>query len=294
MTNLSDPAGSKSHSQEVSAGDRFAFGKNWTSFLAVLDDRRISEAQTSLKAMLGVADLAGKSFLDAGSGSGLFSLAARRLGARVTSFDYDPQSVACTRELKRRYFDGDSDWTVQEASVLDLDYLTSLGQFDVVYSWGVLHHTGAMWTALRHVETKVAEQGLLFIAIYNDQGPTSKRWLAVKKLYNRLPTWLGLLFAVLVYFPFEFKMFLGQTLRGRPAAYFSAIANYKAKRGMSWSHDKIDWIGGLPFEVAKPEVIFEFYTARGYQLIKLATCGGGLGCNQYVFKRQAPQSLFIA
>jgi len=29
------------------------------------------------------------------------------LGARVHSFDYDPQSVACTAELKRRYFEGD-------------------------------------------------------------------------------------------------------------------------------------------------------------------------------------------
>jgi 2-polyprenyl-6-hydroxyphenyl methylase/3-demethylubiquinone-9 3-methyltransferase len=294
MTRPSDPARLKTHGQEVSAGDRFSFGRNWASFLAVLDDQRISEAQASLKAMLGVTNLAGQSFLDVGSGSGLFSLAARRLGARVTSFDYDPQSVACTQELKRRYFDGDSDWTVQEASVLDEDYLASLGQFDVVYSWGVLHHTGAMWTALRNVETRVAGSGLLYIAIYNDQGPTSKRWLTVKKLYNRLPPAIALVFAVLVYFPFELKMFLGQTLRGRPAAYFAAITNYKAKRGMSWLHDKIDWIGGLPFEAAKPEAIFEFYAARGYQLIKLSTCGGGLGCNQYVFRRQKPISLFIA
>jgi 2-polyprenyl-6-hydroxyphenyl methylase/3-demethylubiquinone-9 3-methyltransferase len=294
MTQPLDPARLITHGQEVRAGDRFAFGKNWASFLAVLDDQRINEAQASLKTMLGATDLAGKTFLDVGSGSGLFSLAARRLGARVTSFDYDPQSVACTRELKRRYFEGDSDWTVQEGSVLDDDYLASLGPFDVVYSWGVLHHTGAMWTALRNVDSRVAAQGLLYIAIYNDQGPASKRWLAVKKLYNRLPRVIALAFAVLVYFPFELKMFLGQTLRGRPAAYFSAIANYKAKRGMSWSHDKIDWIGGLPFEVAKPEAIFEFYTARGYQLIKLSTCAGGLGCNQYVFRRQTPISLFIA
>ncbi len=48
--------------------------------------------------------LAGNSFLDVGSGSGLFSLAAMRLGAdRVHSFDYDPQSVGCTKELKRRF-----------------------------------------------------------------------------------------------------------------------------------------------------------------------------------------------
>jgi 2-polyprenyl-6-hydroxyphenyl methylase/3-demethylubiquinone-9 3-methyltransferase len=72
-------------------------------------------------------------------------LAARRLGATVHSFDYDPQSVACTAELKRRYFPEDGAWRVEEASVLDQDYLRRLGQFEVVYSWGVLHHTGVLW-----------------------------------------------------------------------------------------------------------------------------------------------------
>src|SRR6058998_2980585 len=106
--------------------------------------------------MLGVPHLNGRAFLDAGSGSGLFSLAARRLGARVHSFDYDPQSVACTLELKRRYFAGDENWKAEEASVLDKDYLKALGTFDVVYSWGVLHHTGQMWQALGNVQTLVA------------------------------------------------------------------------------------------------------------------------------------------
>src|SRR5437868_7530339 len=126
----------------------YEFGKNWTRFLKEVDDSRIKEAETSLRRMLETESLAGKSFLDIGSGSGLFSLAARRLGARVHSFDYDPQSVACALELRRRYFDGDADWTIEEGSALDADYVRSLGAFDVVYSWGVLHHTGAMWEAL--------------------------------------------------------------------------------------------------------------------------------------------------
>ena len=100
------------HAAEVTAGRRFEFGKNWQRFLATLSERRIAEAERSLSEMLGVDDLAGTTFLDAGSGSGLFSLAARRLGARVTSFDYDPQSVACTNELKRRFFPDDSQWQV--------------------------------------------------------------------------------------------------------------------------------------------------------------------------------------
>ena len=77
--------------------------------------------------MLGAGTLSGVSFLDIGSGSGLFSLAARRLGARVHSFDYDPQSVACTRELKRRFCAGDAHWTIEMGDVLDADYLESAG-----------------------------------------------------------------------------------------------------------------------------------------------------------------------
>jgi 2-polyprenyl-3-methyl-5-hydroxy-6-metoxy-1,4-benzoquinol methylase len=109
--------------------------------------------------MLKVERLDGKSFLDIGSGSGLFSLAARRLGARVHSFDYDQQSVACTAELRRRYFPSAGDWVVERGSALDRDYLARLGTFDVVYSWGVLHHTGDMWRALENVKPLVAERG---------------------------------------------------------------------------------------------------------------------------------------
>ena len=132
------------HASQVAAGERFEFGRNWSRFLSLLDDSRIERAEASLKLMLETDTLDGKSFLDIGSGSGLFSLAARRLGARVHSFDFDPQSVACTKELRRRYFPNDSRWSVDEASALDQSYLASLGSFDVVYSWGVLHHTGRM------------------------------------------------------------------------------------------------------------------------------------------------------
>src|SRR5947209_14888872 len=133
-----------SHALEVGSGARFKFGENWARFLELLDDGRIARAEESLKNMLEVEGLAGRRFLDIGSGSGLFSLAARRLGARVHSFDYDPRSVACTRELRRRFFTDDPSWTVDEASALDENYVRGLGAFDVVYSWGVLHHTGQM------------------------------------------------------------------------------------------------------------------------------------------------------
>ena len=164
------------HAREVAQGERFEFGKNWAKFLELLNEQRIAEAEASLRQMLECDDLKGKSFLDIGSGSGLFSLAARRLGARVHSFDYDPHSVACTAELRRRYFPADEAWTVESGSALDAEYLRGLGQFDIVYSWGVLHHTGEMWRALDNAHLPVAPGGRLFIAIYNDTGSQSARW----------------------------------------------------------------------------------------------------------------------
>src|SRR6202163_2648230 len=179
--------------QEVEAGERFEFGKNWARFLSVLTESQIQSAVQSLETMLGGTDLTGRTFVDVGSGSGLFSLAARRLGARVHSFDYDPHSVACTQELRRRYYPDDPQWRVEEGSALDAEYMASLGKFDIVYSWGVLHHTGAMWEALENVCLNVAPEGQLFIAIYNDQGKTSQRWRTVKRTYNRLPRGLRFL-----------------------------------------------------------------------------------------------------
>jgi 2-polyprenyl-6-hydroxyphenyl methylase/3-demethylubiquinone-9 3-methyltransferase len=164
---------------------RFEFGKNWEKFLKVLDETRILEAEKSLKKMLEIEYLNEKRFLDIGSGSGIFSLAAKRSCAMVYSFDYDLLSVACTAELKRRYFQDDPRWTIEQGDVLNPSYLKSLGQFDFVYSWGVLHHTGAMWEALGNVIPLVNEGGKLFISIYNDQGFLSQYWKFIKRAYNR-------------------------------------------------------------------------------------------------------------
>lgn len=275
----------RTHDQEVARGDRFSFGDNWARYLKVLDDKRIQKAVDSLRAMLEVSDLRGKSFLDIGSGSGIFSLAARRLGARVFSFDYDPRAVACTQELKRRYFEHDDEWQIQTGSALDREFLGRLGRFDVVYSWGVLHHTGNLYGALANVDRNVAEGGKLFISLANDQGGPSKRWTTVKMIYNRTPSPLKGTLAVLVYLPFEVRRFLASLVRGRPQAYFSFIWSYGENRGMSWWRDNIDWIGGYPFQVSKPEEILDFYRARNYTLLRMSTCGPGHGCNEYVFQR---------
>src|SRR4051812_21429253 len=186
MRAAADPA--TAHADEVARGERFEFGENWRRFLDVLDDERIAEAERSLREMIGVDSLSGLTFLDIGSGSGLFSLAARRLGAeRVHSFDFDPQSVACTRELRRRFFDGDAGWTIEQGSALDEEFVAGLGDWDIVYSWGVLHHTGDMWRALDIAQSRVRPGGRLFISIYNDQGGRSALWRAIKRAYNRAP-----------------------------------------------------------------------------------------------------------
>ena len=275
------------HQVEVKMGERFAFGENWARFLSVLDDKRIDEAVVSLKEKLEVETLVGKSFLDIGSGSGLFSLAARRLGARVHSFDFDPNSVACTAELKNRYFSGDPNWTVQEGSALDRDFVSSLGQFDVVYSWGVLHHTGQMWKGLENAAIPVAAGGKLFIAIYNDTGTQSLRWRWIKKTYNQLPGFLRSPFAVLAIAPDEMKSAIRAAIKLRPLQYIRSWTNYdQNNRGMSRWHDIIDWVGGYPYEVATPEEIFDFYRKRNFVLTKLKSGKVGLGCNEFVFQKE--------
>src|SRR5580698_3733321 len=276
--------------EEIASRERFAFGENWWRFLSVLDENRILSAEASLRRMLEVQDLRGKTFLDLGCGSGLFSLAARRLGARVHCFDYDPQSVACALELRRRYFPLDPDWRIEEGSALDRNYLSSLGSFEVVYSWGVLHHTGAMWEALENAAGLVAPGGKLFIAIYNDQGNISNRWRAIKRAYNGLPGSLRFLVTIPVLVHLYWRRTLKDFLHGRP---FESWRNEGKERGMSPWWDLIDWVGGLPFEVAKPESILDFYLDRGFTLRRLSTCGGSLGCNEYVFTRFAAQPRVI-
>ena len=273
------------HSAETASGERFEFGKNWSRFLALLDENRINEAEESLKQMLGVDTLKGLSFVDVGSGSGLFSLAARRLGARVHSFDYDPNSVSCTAELRRRYFSNDDAWKVEEASALDSAYLNSLGTFDVVYSWGVLHHTGQMWQALENVHKLVAPGGKLFIALYNDTGSQSTRWKWIKKTYNRLPGILKAPYTMLVIAPDELKSIARSVLTLSPGSYIKTWSNYDRRRGMNRWRDIVDWVGGYPYEVSTPDEVFDFFSDRGFDLRKL-NCGRvGLGCNQFVFIR---------
>jgi 2-polyprenyl-6-hydroxyphenyl methylase/3-demethylubiquinone-9 3-methyltransferase len=272
----------KADSRNVAEEKRFGFGHNWKNFISVLNADRIIEAEESLKDMLEYDDLKGKRFLDVGSGSGLFSLAAKRLGAHVLSFDYDLQSVSCTSELKKRYFPDDESWEAREGSVLDIGFMEGLGEFDVVYSWGVLHHTGDMWKALENACIPLKKGGLFFIALYNDQGLSSSFWKKVKKFY--CSSQAGRMVTILTFIPFFiFAGFIKDMLRCKNP--FNRYTEYKNKnRGMSVYYDWIDWLGGYPFEVAKPDDVAEFYRERGLILLREKTTKGW-GNNEFVFKR---------
>ena len=191
----------------------------------------------------------------------------------MVSFDFDPQSVACTAELRRRY--GTSNrWRVEQGSALDREYLAGLGTFDVVYSWGVLHHTGDLWDALDAVSVLCAPGGLLFVALYNDQGIFSRLWTGVKRRYNRSgPTGRKVILGA-----------VGGFLNAR-ASLVDLVKRRTLRRGMDRQRDIVDWVGGWPFEVSTPAKIGSYCTERGFQAVKIEAVGRRMGNNQYLFRR---------
>ena len=260
--------------KEIEAGKRFEFGENWKGFLSSISEEKIREAEESLQEIFEIDSFAGKTFLDAGSGSGLFSLAAKKLGAaRVYSLDFDPAAVWCARELKTTYFESDADWIIAEGSVLDSDHMKSLGLFDYVYSWGVPHHTGSMWLALHNLSLLVKKGGYICTALYNRQPLASKYWQVVKRIYNRWKMIRPVVIFIHLIYP---------TL---PSLAINKIKGRKISRGMSYWYDLLDWLGGYPFEVSSPKEVFDFFKSRGFSMFQLKTVGGKLGCNEYVFER---------
>lgn len=256
----------------------FKFGENWLNFSKkFLSKEKIIEAKKSLIDIFGSNNIKGKSFIDVGCGSGLFSLAAYNLKAsKIVSFDIDPQSVNCCKSMfiKEKK---PSNWKIKEGSILAKKFIRSLGKFDIVYSYGVLHHTGRMKEAIKNTAKLVAPGGLLYLAIYNkkenftifpiESFGTSKFWEYEKRIYNKIPS-----------FGQKFAKNLIKLL------FTIARKTNKKERGMSLETDITDWLGGYPYEYASAEEIINFVKKLGFSLEKLKN-NTGLRNNEYLFKK---------
>lgn len=258
--------------------NRFTFGSNWLRYVERdLDEQAINEARASLEALpLG---LRGRSFLDLGSGSGLFSYCAQLLGAsRVVSVDVDPDSVECARRLRARAGEPSS-WEVLHGSVLDATFMSGLEPADLVYAWGSLHHTGAMWAAIRAARARVARGGALFLSIYNKHPSQSPLWVekkrrfnegsALRKTYMRARHIGGHL--------------LTELMLGHDPV--SVVRGY-GERGMAYLRDVEDWLGGEPYEFATVEEITEQCELMGLER-RLLNAPEGIACNEFLFVDRA-------
>jgi 2-polyprenyl-6-hydroxyphenyl methylase/3-demethylubiquinone-9 3-methyltransferase len=260
---------------------RFEFGRNWQSFVRRnLDDERIGIARDHIVSFLGRKDLTGLDFLDIGCGSGINSAAARSAGAgRIFSFDYDPNSVAATQSVRTRKGD-QAAWQVQRGDVLDDAFMQSLGKWNFVYSWGVLHHTGEVWHAVDNASKTVADNGLFYIALYSaDVEPNPDFWLRIKREYNQASAWKK---NRMVWW-YVWNYVLSRRLRRIPSLISKAI-NYRKSRGMSMLVDIRDWLGGWPMEYTRDADVVAFLDKRGFKLENMKT---GEACSEFLFVKRS-------
>jgi 2-polyprenyl-6-hydroxyphenyl methylase/3-demethylubiquinone-9 3-methyltransferase len=232
-------------------------------------DDQLSSADAGLRKLI-PRDLnpEGKTFLDIGSGSGLHAVAASHMGFDVTATDYDQNSVMTTRAMASRF-------SAQIDSFQDDILNTNLtGSYDVVYSWGVLHHTGDMRKAIINAARLVKSGGTFIIAIYL-KTPLCGFWKVEKRIYSWLPKGLQ---SVIAYGFHEFSVAIGAVPR-----------RDKRVRGMDWFHDARDWLGGFPYESASPEQVAALVGSDFELMQSFNTRAGsgvvGSGCGEYVFRR---------
>jgi SAM-dependent methyltransferase len=263
----------------------FRFGRNWQRYVSgYLDSDRERIAAESLEQLLG--DVRGKTFLDIGCGSGLFSLCAHRAGAsRVVSVDVDPDAVAATRTLHTRA-GSPVEWVVLHRSVLDPAAVAELDPADIVYSWGVLHHTGDMYAAIRNTAALTKPGGRLAIAIYNRVTAhwlNSERWCRIKRFHNRAsrPVQLAMQATFAAYWA------LGWLRAGQNPLRITR--EYRRSRGMALWTDLVDWLGGYPYEFATPEEIVEFCEREcGLRSVSVSCRPASeTGNNEFLFERPA-------
>lgn len=262
------------------AETHFRFGENWADYSALIDDEAIQLAIDGLIKLVPLHALRGCRFLDIGCGSGLHALAAIRCGAReVVALDIDKDSVATTRRVLARYAPN-AEVTVKEMSVFDPE-MAGLGRFDVVYSWGVLHHTGAMWKAIEVAARMVAPSGRFAVALYQ-KTPMCGFWRLEKRVYLQLPH----LAQVGIRKIYNAARLAYMLVRGtNPVSY---VREYN-KRGMSFVHDAHDWLGGYPYESVHRDKTIAFMANMGFEAEHApaergATGFFGSGCLEFTFR----------
>ncbi len=260
---------------------KFEFGQNWRQFLSTVTPQRVQIAKDSILSFFNLPNLEGKTFIDVGCGSGLFSRCAYELGAsRVVSLDIDDDSVACCQSLHEQA-GSPSRWDVLKLSVLDREALLNLGKFDIVYSFGVLHHTGHMWEAIQSASQLVAPGGYFYLTIYNKKKGYrgSRYWERWKRFYVSSPKPIQKLLQYwnILYFA-QSKLVRGKNIR-------RILREYEQKRGMSWKHDMIDWIGGYPYEYATLGELYDFIrkTQPTFHLVNMKPTQD-LGTNWVLFR----------
>lgn len=267
------------HSEDFMDKPDFKFGENWASFSKQMTEERLQGAMHSLNALFGEGYLKNKSFLDIGCGSGIFSIAAERLGADfVMGIDVDATSVEVSNENIERWGDKPTRIEIREASILDSEKMAALGKFDIAYSWGVLQFTGAMWQAIECAAQQVKPGGLLMIAIYNKHW-TSPIWKIIKWIYNHIGK-VGQRIMIWLFVPIVFL-----------AKWLVTLKNpLKMRRGMDFRHNVIDWVGGYPYEYASIPDTINKLEALGMSIVRVIPANVPTGCNEFICKISEEQN----
>lgn len=262
---------------------QFDFGKNWAAFARkALTQERIAQARTDFARLMQGIHLPGASFLDIGFGQGLSLLIAQETGARAVGNDINPKCREALT-LTARLFPAVrlEEIPVIIGSILDQSVRSALtvtvpgtGQFDIVHSWGVLHHTGRMYDALAQAAQMVRSGGHLVIAIYNRHW-TSPLWRLIKRVYVSLPRSLQQLLVLALY----------PVIAGAKWAV-TRRNPFTSERGMDFFYNVIDWVGGYPYEYASRAEIQVFIEQLGFTCTAFYPAAVPTGCNEFIFRRR--------
>lgn len=255
---------------------RFNFGKNWQSFSkTALDDEKINQARNDFQDLFSGIELKDRSFLDIGFGQGLTLNLAQETGANVLGIDVDPDNMDALREISKKF----PKHKVPETRIISIlddefsDSKKSQNKYDIVHSWGVLHHTGKMYEAIKNASDLVGKGGYFVISIYNKHW-SSSAWKWIKWSYNISPAIVQNLLIRIFYLIIYFAKLI---VTGKDPL--------NEQRGMDFLHNVVDWIGGYPYEYASRERITKFVNKLGFETLKINPAYVPTGCNEFVFRR---------